>query len=183
MIKKRFSFSALLIMLLVSVLLTGCTGSKDDPRKDILNLTEKLVRYWYQDAEEYTKLFDYPMEVWVYGREDEDDEDIEFTQRTFADALRKEWPKKDDSYSTIIEIDGSPKIFVASDNKEAIVEFYFKHTDTWTWIDENGQEQTDSDSWNSADDDWYLTFKAKKNSAGKWLFQEYPGVIHIDHVN
>ena len=183
MIKKRFSFSALLIMLLVSVLLTGCTGSKDDPWKDILNLTEKLVSYWYQDAEEYTKLFDYPMEVWVYGREDEDNEYIEFTQSKFADALSKEWPKKEDSRSTIREIDGSPKIFVASDNKEAIVEFYVEDTDTWTWSDENGQEQTETRSWKSADHDWYFTFKAKKNSAGKWLFQEYPFGIHIDHVD
>ncbi len=152
--KSQFCFKALLIVLLVSLLLTGCSKTKRNPEKEILNLTNTLVNNWYRDVEGFAKLYSNNVTLHV-----EDREAAIYDRATFKRALAAIWDSRHK-----MEIVGTPKIVLSDDNKEAVVEFHFERiTTTGTWAPE-----------------WSINLSLKYDYDGNWVFTSYPFVLRND---
>lgn len=166
--KSQFCFKALLIVLLVSLLLTGCSKTKRNPEKEILNLTNTLVNNWYRDVEGFAKLYSNNVTLHV-----EDREDAIYDRATFKKALAATW---DSHFCHKMEIVGTPKIVLSDDNKEAVVEFHFERITTWNTI-EGGEEKTNTHKWAP---EWSTNLSLKYDYDGNWVFTSYPFVLGND---
>lgn len=164
MLKKHNRFRTLLVLVIASVLLTGCLVGGKDPVADrtkseeqIRTLYEKHLKTIEVDTEGYTALFHYPLEIGLAGEEP-------FYVAKDAEALADllvyglGWTK----YNGYIRVARTePEIVVATDNKSASL------TVQETWWHEEHDEGIG----------WSTQYFELQRFNGEWLFTSFSRIL------